>query len=146
MAGKNNKKGRGSGGSVAAKGTTAAPKGIAAPVPANTIAQDRGTRYLRRAIRKSPSEARNERMLALTGRISPGLAKAFDRRSGDYYRKGSGNKTQGTGRLNAAGTQAKLTNRESGYTDTYRVASTAGPRPAYAKTNYGVAKRLRKGG
>ena len=126
--------------------STVAPKGIAAAVPANTIAQDRGTRYLRRAIRKSPSEARNERMLALTGRMSPGLAKAFDRRSGDYYRKGSGNKTQGTGRLNAAGTQAKLTNRESGYTDTFRVASTAGPRPAYAKTNYGVARRLRKGG
>lgn len=138
MAGKHAKKGRGTGGSVA-------PKGIAAAAPANTIAQDRGTRYLRRAIAKNPNEARNERMLALTGRMSPGLAKAFDNRSGDYYRKGSGNKTQGTGRLNAAGTQAKMTNRESGNTDTYRVASTAGPRSAYAKTNYGVARRLRKG-
>lgn len=127
-------------------GSTVAPKGVAAAAPANTIAQDSGTRYLRRAIAKNPNEARNERMLALTGRMSPGLAKAFDGRSGDYYRKGSGNKTQGTGRLNAAGTQAKMTNRESGNTDTYRVASTAGPRSAYAKTNSGVASRLRKGG
>ncbi len=144
MAGKNNKKGRGVGGSKG--GGTTNYRNTSGAIPSGTIAQDRGTRYLRRAIAKNPNAARNERMLALTGRMSPGLAKAFDRRSGDYYRKGSGNKTQGKGRLNAAGTQVNMTNRDSGYTDTYKVANTAGPRPAYAKTNYGVAKRLRKGG
>ena len=112
--------------------------------PANTIAKDSGTRYLRAAIRKNPNAASNERLIAATGRMSPGLARAFNRRSGDYYRKGSGNKTQGTGRLNKAGTRITMTNRDSGFKDTYKVADKAGPRPAYATTNRGLAKRLRR--
>ena len=145
MAGKNNKTGRGAGG-VAASSTVQGRPMSSVSGPANTIAKDSGTRYLRRAIAKDPNAARNERLIAATGRMSPGLASAFNGRSGDYYRKGSGNKTQGTGRLNKAGTRITMTNRDSGFKDTYKVADKAGPRPAYAATNRGLAKRLRKGG
>ena len=141
MAGKNNKKGRGSGGSVA-------PKGIAAAAPANTIAADPGTRGLRSWVAKRPSEARNERVIASTGRMSPSMA-AFSGRTnttGDFYRPGTGNKYFGT--ATRSGNRVSVTPRDyphkgggtTGGAYSYRIADQAGPRPVGART---VRRRLK---
>lgn len=148
------KQGGPAGSTVAASSTVQGRPMSSVIGPANTIAKDSGTRYLRRAIRTRPNEAFNERLVAATGRMTPSMANMFNGRSGDYYRKGSGNKSQGTGRMpKGTGTAANpakpgdritVTDR-SGYKDTYKVADKAGPRPAYAKTNRGLARRLLKG-
>ncbi len=126
--------------------------------PASTIARDSGTRYLRAAIRKNPNAASNERLVAATGRMTPGMA-AFNGRSntsGDFYRPGTGSKFEGT--ASRTGNRVKVSERQSsvnasggvdrnytGRTYNYRIANQAGPRPVGATTNRGLAKRLRKG-
>jgi hypothetical protein len=141
MAGKNNKKGRGVGGSKG--GGTTNYRNTSGAIPSGTIAADYGTRSLRRAIRNRPNEAFNERLVAATGRMTPSLASMFNGRSGDYYRKGTGNKSQGTGRMpqgtGTTGNPAKPGDRititdRSGSKATYKVANSAGPRPVGART------------
>jgi hypothetical protein len=143
MAGKNNKKGRGAGGSTG-PGRARVKAGFA---PANTIPADSGTRYLRSAIRRSPREATNERMVAATGRMTPLMAKFNGRRNttGDFYRPGTGNKYQGEAAR--SGNRVKVSEQYSrpngtggidrGYTGrsySYRIADQAGPRPVGART------------
>jgi len=126
-----------------------------------TIAADPGTRYLRGAIRKNPNAAFNERLVAATGRMTPRMASLSNGRTGDFYRPGSGNKFNGSARMakgtGTTGNPAKpgdrvtVTERNAdrqyaGRKYTYKVATTAGPRMAYSKTNRGLAKRLLKGG
>ncbi len=122
-------------------------------LPAGTIAADPGTRYLRSAIRRSPREATNERMVAATGRMTPLMAKFNGRpnTTGDFYRPGTGNKYEG--QATRSGNRVRVSERNSrvnadgnvertptGRTYSYRIADQAGPRPVGART---VRRRLK---